>query len=109
MSVLLSPISGAEAPAERQGEAPSALYDGTLLVCFGTRAAVRANGWHRAPPQPNIPALLAESVASVNWWTDAPDGACAAGLRRCRAAVLRPDAAAVSLRASGKPLPSGMG
>ena len=41
--------------------------------------------------------------------THAPDGAHAAGLRSCRAAVMQPDAAPLSFRGSCKPLALAMG
>src|SRR5262249_61718362 len=84
-------------------------FRGTLLMCLGTLAAVRANGLHIPPSQPNILALLAGIVARVKCPTSAPDGAHAAGLRFCRAAVMQPDAAPLSFRGSCKPLALAMG
>src|SRR5258708_37562270 len=57
-------------------------------------------------PNRTFAALLAGSVASVTCWTYAADAAPAAGVRLCRASVIRPDADALSFRASCKPLTS---
>src|SRR5260221_2914488 len=53
--------------------------------------------------------LLAGNGASVKCLTYAPDGASAAGLRFCRASVIRPHAATSSFRVSCKPPASAVG
>ena len=93
----------------RGGPCLQARGERRLLVCY-TACVLRHSVLRTertvctAPSQPNMPALWAEIVAHVKWLTDAPDGAHAAGVRLCRADVMRPHAAASSFQASCKPL-----
>src|SRR5258707_2719154 len=116
---LVHLFSGAEAPAFRQGvSAVSSLEWSTGGVLRHAACEQSARCDSPLPTEPG--GLLAGNVASVQCLaspdgvtpllrTHAPEGAHAAGLRSCRAAVMQPDAAPLSFRGSCKPLALAMG
>ena len=100
--------SGAEAPPLRAGGSAvsfRARYATAVLRPLRSRGTTGGT----APSHRAMRGSPAASDAGVPEPADAAAAAPAAGVRSCRAPVIGPDAAAWSFRASGKPLPSGMG
>src|SRR5258706_2965952 len=119
MSTRVHLFSGAEAPACRQGvSAVSSLEWYTVGVL--RHSAFEQSERFDSTLKTEHCGLLAGNVASVKCLaspdgftplvrTHAPDGAHAAGLRACPAAVMQPDTEPLSFRGSCKPLALAMG